>query len=288
MGHMARLRIIRDRFIAEHASCELRRHFGVAPETPIRDIVDHCRVWESHADSDNRRGSRPGPERVFNVYMVDDAGGGRDDRTMAVATTSSTALEQLESLLRRLLPTSVVPPPPPKLVPSELEQLLQWLLGGGGDTATCPTSEDWNHCNRSFPEKFASCESVLRFSDTAGPQTLGLDYGVVFLVWQNRPWGDPMSYAGCVVSFLAAGSGEGGSLADPGMVFLADLARNVTIKVASLADAGMAFPDEIAGEATVGVTSLADAGMVTVGVTDLANATPVDVVGVPECVGVVS
>ena len=53
MGHTARLRIIRDRFIAGHDSCDLRQHLDrVSPETPIRDIVDRCRVWESHADSD--------------------------------------------------------------------------------------------------------------------------------------------------------------------------------------------------------------------------------------------
>ena len=57
---------IRDRFIDGHASCELRRHLdSVAPETPIRDIVDRCRVWESHADSDNRKGRRHGPERAY-------------------------------------------------------------------------------------------------------------------------------------------------------------------------------------------------------------------------------
>ena len=45
MGHKARLCIIQDRFIAGHDSCDLRRHLdSVAPETPIRDIVDHCRV----------------------------------------------------------------------------------------------------------------------------------------------------------------------------------------------------------------------------------------------------
>ena len=126
MGHMARLCIIWDRFIAGHGSCELGWHLdSVAPEIPIRDIVDCCRVWESHADLDNRRGGRPGPERALPIYTVDDVGGGRDDRTMAAVTTS---LDQLESLLRWLLPTSVVPPPPPKPVPSDLAQLLQWLL----------------------------------------------------------------------------------------------------------------------------------------------------------------
>ena len=46
MGPNARLRLIRDRFIAGHLNCALRRHLdSVPPETPIRDIVDRCRVW---------------------------------------------------------------------------------------------------------------------------------------------------------------------------------------------------------------------------------------------------
>ena len=48
MGHTARLRIIHDRFVARHDSCALRRHLdSVPPETPIRDIVDRCRVWRA-------------------------------------------------------------------------------------------------------------------------------------------------------------------------------------------------------------------------------------------------
>ena len=51
MGQTARLRLIRDRFIAGHSNCDLRRHLdSVSPETPIRDVVDRCCVWESHAD----------------------------------------------------------------------------------------------------------------------------------------------------------------------------------------------------------------------------------------------
>ena len=50
MGQTAWLRLIRDRFIAGHSSCDLRRYLdSVSPETPIRDVVDRCRVWESHA-----------------------------------------------------------------------------------------------------------------------------------------------------------------------------------------------------------------------------------------------
>ena len=59
MGQTTRLRLIRDRFIAGHSSCELRRHLdSVPPETPIRDVVDRCRVWESHADPAARLVSR--------------------------------------------------------------------------------------------------------------------------------------------------------------------------------------------------------------------------------------
>ena len=57
MGQTAPLRLIRDRFIAGHSSCELRRYLdtvdSVPPETPIRDVVDRCRVWESHADPES-------------------------------------------------------------------------------------------------------------------------------------------------------------------------------------------------------------------------------------------
>ena len=49
MGQTARLQLIRDRFIAGHSSCELRRYLdSVPPETPIRDVVDRCRVWGCH------------------------------------------------------------------------------------------------------------------------------------------------------------------------------------------------------------------------------------------------
>ena len=51
MGKHARDWMIRDKFIAAQRSCGLRRHLdGVSSDTPIRDIVDRCRVWESHSE----------------------------------------------------------------------------------------------------------------------------------------------------------------------------------------------------------------------------------------------
>ena len=58
--------MIRDKFIAAKRHCWLWRHLnGVPPETPIWEIVDSCRVWESHSDrepnseDDQDRDSRP-------------------------------------------------------------------------------------------------------------------------------------------------------------------------------------------------------------------------------------
>ena len=47
MGQTARLQLIRDRFIAGHSSCELRRQLdSVSPETPIWDVVTLPRLGE--------------------------------------------------------------------------------------------------------------------------------------------------------------------------------------------------------------------------------------------------
>ena len=51
MGKRARDSMVRDKFIAAQRNCGLRQHFhGVSSDAPIRDIVDSCRVWESHSD----------------------------------------------------------------------------------------------------------------------------------------------------------------------------------------------------------------------------------------------
>ena len=49
------LQLVWDRFIAGQAEYSLRRQLdNVGPDTHIRDIVDRCHVWESHAkDTDS-------------------------------------------------------------------------------------------------------------------------------------------------------------------------------------------------------------------------------------------
>ena len=47
----ARTWMVRDRFVSGHRDCALRRRLDSVPlDTPIRDIVDRCRVWESYSD----------------------------------------------------------------------------------------------------------------------------------------------------------------------------------------------------------------------------------------------
>ena len=71
IGQTVCLRLIRDRFIAGHESCELRRHLDcLPPDMPFRDIVDQCRVWERHSDSSLRRVSKPMPEPTYPAYVV--------------------------------------------------------------------------------------------------------------------------------------------------------------------------------------------------------------------------
>ena len=125
MGQTAWLRLIRDLFIAGHNSCELRRHLdSVSSETPIRDIVDWCRVWESHADSDVRWASKPGPDPTFPTYMVSGPDRGVDDLRVAAVTTPQSTPEQVETLFRRLLASAAAPAPTPKPEPPVVEQLL--------------------------------------------------------------------------------------------------------------------------------------------------------------------
>ena len=91
MGKRACDAMIRDKFIAAQRHCGPRRHLdGVASDTPIWEIVDSCRVWESHSDrepspdddqdQDSRRQSddprklecpRTGSQEVLTVSVMD-------------------------------------------------------------------------------------------------------------------------------------------------------------------------------------------------------------------------
>ena len=170
MGQTARLRLIRDRFIAGHSNCDLRRHLdSVPPETPIRDVVDRCRIWESHADPAVRWVGKPSPDPVYPAYAVDDAGNNIETTKVAMVTGQKSSLIQLEDLLRRVLAPAEPPDPeaggaccgeiatatgesrPPAVVnppvPTDLKQMLRSFLEGRhqrrGNSIDCfPTTDD--------------------------------------------------------------------------------------------------------------------------------------------------
>ena len=131
MGLTARLWLIRDRFIAGHSSCELRRYLdSVPPETPIRDVVDRCQVWESHADPDIRKVSKPGPEPIYPAYVVADSDKVVEEIQVVAVTKPKFTMDQVEDLFRRLLAGVATPAPVPAPVPEVpvVEKLLQRLV----------------------------------------------------------------------------------------------------------------------------------------------------------------
>ena len=117
------LHLVCDRFIAGQMECSLRQHLdSVEPGTPIRDIVDRCRVWESHAEDTDSLGACPIPDRPRPVYRIDDV------RTESGPDVSSKDQDILGLLMRHLLPTPAVTPRATS-IPSDREQLIQRLMG---------------------------------------------------------------------------------------------------------------------------------------------------------------
>ena len=105
------LQMVRDRFIDGQAECALRRHLdSFGPDTPMRDIVDSCCVWESHYEAAVR--CNDGSDRNYPraVYQVTE-----DSQSPAVSTESET----LDEVIRRLLPTPMLPPPKATPIPSD-------------------------------------------------------------------------------------------------------------------------------------------------------------------------
>ena len=104
MGQTARLRLIRDRFIAGHGSCELRRYLDcVPPDTPLRDIVDRCRVWESHANPEVRRVSTPMTEPAYPTYVVKQSEYETELVRVVTVNKPNSPVDQSEELLKKLL-----------------------------------------------------------------------------------------------------------------------------------------------------------------------------------------
>ena len=124
MGQTARLRLIRDRFIAGHSNCDLHLD-SISAETPIRDVVDRCRFSESHADPAVRRISKPTPDLIYPTYAVGDTDSDNEVTRVAVVTRLNSDQNQLTDLLRRVISTVEHPASNPEI--SDMAKLLQHL-----------------------------------------------------------------------------------------------------------------------------------------------------------------
>ena len=122
---LIQLQMVRDRFIDGQAECALRRHLdSLGSDTPMADIVDCCRVWESHLEVEIKQQTRTDrcPACAICQVTVDEQ-----------APAESPETELLEDIIRKLLPTPALPPPEAAPIPSDRDLLVQRLMG-----AICP------------------------------------------------------------------------------------------------------------------------------------------------------
>ena len=158
MGQTARLRLIRDRFIAGHESCDLRRYLDcvppdtplrdiVPPDTPLRDIVDRCRVWESHADPEVRRISKQLPEPVYPAYVVEQPDYETEPVCVVTVNKPNSPVDQSEELLKKLLAVLTPTVPPPSRAPDESprDNLVQLLLSEAVKREPAPSLSNNHH-----------------------------------------------------------------------------------------------------------------------------------------------
>ena len=99
MGERAHGLMIRNKFIAAQPSRALRRYLdGASAEASIGDIVDSCRVWESHAED-----GYDGPDLEFprTIAPVE------EEARPALGPVASDMLRESKGLL---LPLPALPP----------------------------------------------------------------------------------------------------------------------------------------------------------------------------------
>ena len=119
------LQMVRDRFIDGQAESALRRHLdSLGQNTPMADIVDCCRVWESHCEVEStpRMSADRCPARAICQITEDEP-----------APAASPKTGNWEDIIRKLLPTPALPPQPAVPIPSDRDVLIQQLMG-----ALCP------------------------------------------------------------------------------------------------------------------------------------------------------
>ena len=120
-----RLQLVRDRFITGQEHRALCRHLdSVGPDTPISDIVDRCRVWESHEERNSRPMARHepmGPRGGFQVTQQ------ISDEHSGMSTEPDKNSSEFGILAQRLR-EMVQQPVPENSETIDIEQLLRRLL----------------------------------------------------------------------------------------------------------------------------------------------------------------
>ena len=120
-----RLQLVRDRFIIGQEHRALRRHLdSVGQDTPISDIVDRCRVWEIHEESNFKpiaRHEPTGPRGVFQVTQQ------ISDEHSGMSTEPDKTPSEFGILAQRLR-EMVQQPVPENSETIYIEQLLRRLL----------------------------------------------------------------------------------------------------------------------------------------------------------------
>ena len=117
-----------DRFIDGQVECALRRHLdSLGPDTPMADIVDCCRVWESHRDVETEPSVSANRRPACAVCTATE---------VEPTATVSPEMETAEDMIRMLLPTPA--PTPLQAVPMRSDQDLhtQQLI-----KAICPPTQ---------------------------------------------------------------------------------------------------------------------------------------------------
>ena len=68
---------------------------SVQHETPIQDVVDQCRIWESHAYPEVRRISKPSPDPIYPAYVIGDSDNISETKQVAAVARPKSGPDQL-------------------------------------------------------------------------------------------------------------------------------------------------------------------------------------------------
>ena len=101
------------------------RHLdSLGPNTPMTDIVDCCRVWESHHEVEIQPQTSADRRPVRVICQVTE---------VEPAPATSPETETIEDIIRKFLPTPALQPPQAVPIPSDRDLLIQQLMA-----AICP------------------------------------------------------------------------------------------------------------------------------------------------------